>query len=135
MPGTAEILIDVIDQDVAGDAAWQFINGKWVYASARLGTDFAEAGGDPSDADARSRSAFVVTAGGGKKMIHDFDADTDQIDLSTFGLDHSDLSGVMQDQGWATIIDLSQLAGGVAGDMLILKSVSADDLVEANFSL
>ena len=68
-------------------------------------------------------------------MIHDFDADTDQIDLSTFGLDHSDLSGVMQDQGWATIIDLSQLDGGVAGDMLILKSVSADDLDAANFSL
>lgn len=128
MPGTAEILIDGFDQDVAGDAAWQFINGKWIYTSVGLVTDSAEA-------DSRSRSAFVVTAGGGKKMIHDFDADTDQIDLSTFGLDHSDLSGVMQDQGWATIIDLSQLDVGVAGDMLILKSVSADDLDAANFSL
>ncbi|MEM6311115.1 MAG: calcium-binding protein [Pseudomonadota bacterium] len=82
-----------------------------------------------------SSDTFIVASGSGKDMIHDFEADKDQIDLSSYGLDYTDLSDVMQDQGWATVIDLSQLDGGSLGDKLILKSVNANELDESNFIL
>ena len=78
---------------------------------------------------------FVITAGGGKDMIHDFEADHDQIDLSAYGLEFSDLQNLMADKGWATEIDLSGLDGGSAGDKLLIKSVDPDDLDESNFLL
>lgn len=68
-------------------------------------------------------------------MIHDFETAHDQIDLSAYGIDFATLKGAIHDRGWATEIDLSALAGGAAGDKLILKSVDADDLDEGNFIL
>ena len=78
---------------------------------------------------------FVLSAGGGKDMIHDFETDKDVLDLSSYGLEFSDLSNLMSDNGWATEIDLSGLDGGQAGDKLILKSIDPDDLDESNFIL
>lgn len=78
---------------------------------------------------------FVVSAGGGKDMIHDFETDHDQIDLSSYGLEFSDLQNLMSDKGWATEIDLSGLEGASDGDKLIIKSVDPDDLNESNFIL
>ena len=78
---------------------------------------------------------FLVAKGGGKDMIHDFETDHDVLDLSAYGLEFSDLQGLMQDQGWATTIDLSGVEGGSPGDKLILKSVDSDDLDESNFLL
>lgn len=78
---------------------------------------------------------FVVSSGSGKDMIHDFEADKDVLDLSSYGVEFSDLQGAMVDKGWATEIDLSGLAGGQAGDKLIIKSVDPDDLDESNFLL
>ncbi|UZD91363.1 DUF6923 family protein [Cognatishimia activa] len=78
---------------------------------------------------------FIVAGGNGSDMIHDFEVDHDQIDLSAYGVEFSDLQGVMKDKGWATEIDLSALSGGVTGDKLILKSVDVDDLDESNFIL
>jgi hypothetical protein len=76
---------------------------------------------------------FVVSAGGGKDMIHDFEAGTDQIDLSSYGPTYTDLQGLMTDKGWATEIDLSGLEGARSGDKLIIKSVDPDDLDEESF--
>ncbi len=82
-----------------------------------------------------SSDTFVVAQGGGKDMVHDFESDADIVDLSAYGLEYSDLESLMDDQGWATVIDLSGLDGGQEGDKLILKSVSTDDLDESNFIL
>ncbi|MEO1732846.1 MAG: calcium-binding protein [Pseudomonadota bacterium] len=78
---------------------------------------------------------FAVAQGGGKDMIHDFETDHDVIDLSAYGLEFADVTAVMDDQGWATVIDLSGFEGASANDKVILKSVSADDLDEDNFLL
>jgi len=82
-----------------------------------------------------SSDTFVTAAGGGKDMIHDFETDKDVIDLSSYGIEFSDLQTHIQDQGWATVIDLSALTGGEVNDRLVLKSVSPDDLDETNFLL
>lgn len=82
-----------------------------------------------------SADTFVVSAGSGKDMIHDFEADHDVVDLSSYGLEFSDLANLMSDKGWATEIDLSGLGGGQAGDKLILKSIDPDELDESNFIL
>jgi Ca2+-binding RTX toxin-like protein len=78
---------------------------------------------------------FVVSAGSGKDMIHDFEADNDVIDLSSYGLQYSDIAALITDKGWATEIDLSGLTGGGSEDKLILKSIGANDLDESNFVL
>ena len=82
-----------------------------------------------------SEDTFVVGAGGGKDMIHDFEAGTDKLDLSSYGLEFADIQNAMSDQGWATVIDLSQLTGGQTGDKLILKNVDAEELDESSFIL
>ncbi|TCL08812.1 hemolysin type calcium-binding protein [Shimia isoporae] len=82
-----------------------------------------------------STDTFVTAAGGGSDMIHDFESEKDVIDLTAYGLEFADLENHIQDQGWATIIDLSALTGGEVNDKLILKSVSPDDLDESNFLL
>ncbi|MGB0799135.1 MAG: calcium-binding protein, partial [Planktomarina sp.] len=78
---------------------------------------------------------FVVSAGGGKDLIHDFEVGTDILDLSSYGIEFNDLAAAMTDKGWATEIDLSALTGGEVGDKVILKSVETDDLDESNFLL
>ena len=78
---------------------------------------------------------FIAQAGGGRDMVHDFEVDRDVVDLSSYGIDYADLQAHIQDQGWATVIDLSALTGGQSNDRLILKSVDPDDLSESNFLL
>lgn len=78
---------------------------------------------------------FVVSSGGGKDIIHDFEASKDQVDLSSYGLDYSDVQNAMRDHGWAVEIDLAMLKGGQSGDRLFIKSVDSDDLNETNFLL
>ncbi|WP_147125305.1 calcium-binding protein [Shimia ponticola] len=82
-----------------------------------------------------SADTFVVSGGSGQDIIHDFETDHDQIDLSAYGIDYDDLKTVMSDKGWATEINLAALGGGDAGDRLFLKSVEAEDLDESNFIL
>jgi len=83
----------------------------------------------------QSADTFVVAAGGGKDMIHDFETDHDMIDLSAYGLEFADVQHLMSDKGWATEIDLSGLDGGQPGDKIIIKSVDPDELDETNFLL
>lgn len=82
-----------------------------------------------------SGDTFVLSSGSGRDMIHDFEVEHDQIDLSAYGVEYSDLEAAMTDKGWATEIDLSALSGGESGDKLLLKSVDTDDLDESNFIL
>ena len=80
-----------------------------------------------------SADTFVMNAGGGRDMIHDFEVAQDQIDLSSYGLEFSDIQALMTNKGWATEIDLSVLTGGQDGDKLLIKSIDPDDLDESNF--
>ncbi|KAB7615956.1 calcium-binding protein [Amylibacter sp. SFDW26] len=82
-----------------------------------------------------SSDTFIVSAGSGKDMIHDFETQNDQIDLSSYGLEFSDLQNLINDKGWATEIDLSGLDGAGSNDKVIIKSVDPDDLDETNFIL
>ncbi len=112
------------DKLVGGTGADTIVGGS--------GDDNMWGGNWSSDGEA---DMFVVSAGGGKDMIHDFEVEKDVIDLSAYGLEYSDLAAHLQDQGWATVIDLSALTGGESGDRLILKSVGPDELDESNFLL
>lgn len=97
-----------------------------------VGNDHLWGGNWWHDGDA---DTFVTQTGGGRDMIHDFEVDHDVIDLSSYGIQYADLVTHIQDQGWATVIDLSALTGGEGGDRLILKSVDPNDLDESNFLL
>lgn len=82
-----------------------------------------------------AQDVFIVSAGSGRDMIHDFEHEHDQIDLSAYGLDYEDIQNAITDKGWAVEIELSSFDGAEAGDKLVIKSVSADDLDEGNFIL
>ncbi|WP_050529783.1 calcium-binding protein [Pseudaestuariivita atlantica] len=81
----------------------------------------------------KSSDTFVHSQGGGRDMIHDFEAEKDQIDLSAYGLTYEEIQDRMIDHGWAIEIDLEGLDQSEAGDSLLIKSVTLDDLDEANF--
>ncbi|WP_168193167.1 calcium-binding protein [Rhodophyticola sp. CCM32] len=83
-------------------------------------------GGEWSKDD--SADTFVFGFGTGKDYVHDFEADHDVIDLSSFKTNLEDVAAVTTDLGWATVIDLQQLDGGLDGDRLVLKSVEASSL-------
>lgn len=100
--------------------------------SGGAGDDHLWGGNWWQDGDA---DTFIASSGGGRDMIHDFETDKDVIDLSSYGIEFSDLQAHIQDQGWATVIDLSALTGGESSDRLILKSVDPNDLDESNFLL
>ncbi|MCP4825734.1 MAG: calcium-binding protein [Shimia sp.] len=112
------------DKLVGGDGADTLSGGT--------GNDHLWGGNWWKDGDA---DTFITQAGGGKDMIHDFEVDHDVIDLSSYGIEYADLLSHMQNQGWATVIDLSALTGGETGDRLILKAVDPSDLDESNFLL
>ncbi len=71
---------------------------------------------------------FVFNTGSGKDYIHDFEAETDLIDLSLLATTFDAVKSATTDLGWATVIDLGQLDSGEAGDKIVLKSVAEEDL-------
>lgn len=75
-----------------------------------------------------SQDTFVFNAGTGKDYIFDFEADIDLIDLSAFGTDFNAVTSVTIDLGWATVIDLQRLDGGLDGDRVVLTNVNSTDL-------
>ncbi|MBO9409557.1 calcium-binding protein [Shimia sp. R9_1] len=113
------------DDKLVGGAGADTISGG-------SGNDHLWGGNWWKDGDA---DTFVASAGDGRDMIHDFEVDHDVIDLSSYDISYDDLRAHIQDQGWATVIDLSALTGGESNDRLILKSVDPDDLDETNFLL
>ena len=76
---------------------------------------------------------FVFRAGMGRDFVHDFEAVVDVLDFTSYDTDLETVMTASQDQGWATIIDMSQLDGGAIGDRLILKAVDIDTLGMDNF--
>lgn len=78
---------------------------------------------------------FVFEAGTGRDFVFDFEVNNDLLDLSAFGADFDEVSDAARDEGWATIIDLSQLDGGAADDQIILLSVDQSTLDASNFIL
>ncbi|MGB1235382.1 MAG: calcium-binding protein [Planktomarina sp.] len=76
---------------------------------------------------------FVYSQGDGNDMIHDFESDLDRIDLSSYGMTFEELQARVVDLGWATEIDLSDLASNGEVDRIILRSVDANELIEDNF--
>lgn len=124
---------DGSDQISGGDGADKLIGGAGADTIAGgTGDDHMWGGNWKGD---NAADTFVVGAGGGKDMIHDFEAGIDTIDLSSYGLSYQDVQNLMSDKGWATEIDLSGLDGGQPGDKLIIKSVDPDELDESSFIL
>ncbi|WP_298860731.1 calcium-binding protein [uncultured Sulfitobacter sp.] len=76
---------------------------------------------------------FVFEAGDGQDFVFDFEAGTDILDLSAFGTDLAEVTDAARDEGWATIIDLSQLAAGQAGDQITLLSAELAALESESF--
>ncbi len=76
---------------------------------------------------------FVYSHGGGRDLIHDFETEHDQIDLSAYDLSYEDIQDRMIDHGWALEINLEGIEKSGAGDKIWLKSVKADDLDDDNF--
>ncbi len=98
--------------------------------SGGAGDDHLWGGNWSADGDA---DTFVFQSGSGKDMVHDFEVDHDQIDLSSYGLTYDDITARVCDKGWATEIELSSIDGGASGDKLLLVNVKAEDLSEDNF--
>ncbi|GGA19230.1 calcium-binding protein [Neptunicoccus cionae] len=96
------------------------------------GNDNLWGGGYTGDSD---RDVFVFSAGSGRDYIHDFDVSIDQIDLSTFWIDWSEVREHLIDEGWATVIDLYAFAGGSSGERIILPDVARASLNAENFVL
>lgn len=96
---------DVIEGGAGNDNIW---GGDWT-------------GDDEAD-------TFVFASGCGKDMVFDFETECDLLDFSALETDYASVMAASTDQGWATIIDISALDMGAAGDKLILKSVDMDQL-------
>ncbi|MEO0487674.1 MAG: DUF4114 domain-containing protein [Pseudomonadota bacterium] len=76
---------------------------------------------------------FAYSKGGGRDIIHDFESEHDQIDLTAYDLSYEDIQDRMIDHGWALEINLEGIDKSGAGDKILLKSVKADDLDSDNF--
>jgi len=66
---------------------------------------------------------FVYSHGGGRDLIHDFEGEHDQIDLSAYGLNYDDIQDRIIDRGWATEINLQGIDKSGAHDKILLKSI------------
>jgi len=80
-----------------------------------------------------SADTFVFEQSSGRDFVHDFEVQHDVIDLSAFDTDWGSLLQSTQDQGWATIIDLSAFDTGQQGDEIVLLAVDLADLETSNF--
>ncbi|WP_147124800.1 family 16 glycosylhydrolase [Shimia ponticola] len=75
---------------------------------------------------------FVFEAGCDNDYVHDFEAGNDLIDLSALTATWADVSNALQDQGWATYLNLGHL-GAMWSDMLFLVGVEANTLTQDDF--
>jgi Ca2+-binding RTX toxin-like protein len=81
----------------------------------------------------QSADTFVFTNGTDKDYIHDFEVDTDLIDLSDYDTNFADVQASMVDLGWATVLELRELDGAASGDRVVIKNVDASDLTADSF--
>ncbi|MGB0797842.1 MAG: M10 family metallopeptidase C-terminal domain-containing protein [Planktomarina sp.] len=78
---------------------------------------------------------FVYSDTSNDDNIRDFETGLDKVDLSTYGLSFADVQTRFVDLGWATEIDLSDLAAEGVADRILLRSVNSTELQEDNFIL
>ena len=79
-------------------------------------------GGTDSTAD-----VFVFGTGSGTDYVHDFEVGTDRIDLGDLSWQLDTVLSQLDDQGWATRIDLAA-GGGASDDAVYLVGLSADQV-------
>jgi len=65
-------------------------------------------------------------------FAHDFDASEDILDVSALGTNWATMSNALNDQGWATQLNLGHF-GGSWGDQMFLIGVDASELTADNF--
>lgn len=82
-----------------------------------------------------SADTFVFNAGTGKDYVHDFEDGIDLIDLSSYDVTFDEVLAVTSTVNGSTVIDLSALDGGLAGDKIVLKSVDAGEMGITDFLL
>jgi len=70
---------------------------------------------------------FVFAAGCGTDYVHDFEPGVDRIDLSALNPDALTAGDALRDEGWATRLDLSALAG-MPGDAVYLVGISREQI-------
>lgn len=75
---------------------------------------------------------FVMKTGMNTDFAHDFNVVDDVLDVSTLGINWTDVSNALNDQGWATQLNLGHF-GGSWGDQIFLIGVDAMDLTVDNF--
>ena len=75
---------------------------------------------------------FVLDYGMNTDFAHDFNASEDILDVSALNTDWATLSNALNDQGWATQLNLGHF-GGSWGDQMFLIGVDATELTEDNF--
>ena len=115
---------------VGGDGNDKLVGGKGKDTLiAGTGTDHLWGGSYAADG---ASDVFVFGDGDGKNYVHDFEIGLDQIDLSDLATDWNAVSSAMQDQSWATYIDMAQI-GGITGDKLYLVGVETAQLTAADF--
>lgn len=93
------------------------------------GTDHLWGGSYAADG---ATDVFVFETGCGKDYVHDFEIGTDLIDLGDLSGGLDPMLSHLDDQGWATRIDLA-IGGGDVNDMIYLVGVSADQITADSF--
>lgn len=121
------------DDMLSGDAGTdKLVGGAGAdIISGGLGNDHLWGGDFAADGGA---DVFVFGPGDGRDHIHDFEVGTDRIDLTGYGIDFAQLSGVMRAHNGNTVLKLHSQDGGQPGDRVILvgvdvASLSADDFL------
>ncbi|MGR3468858.1 MAG: family 16 glycosylhydrolase [Shimia sp.] len=112
------------DDELVGGTGQDVVTG-------RRGDDDMWGGSYGADGE---RDMFVFRDHSGSDRIHDFEVGVDVLKLKSLNTDWGAVQGAMDDQGWATVIDLAAL-GGATGDQVALVGVAASDLGAGDFLL
>ena len=115
-----------------GDSAFDFApNDVSQYEVASPPT--GENAGPPPTPSFGDHDVFVYTTSQRPVDAGSFDPNQGPIDLTELGLSFEQLSDRLQDNGWATEIDLSGIEHGTLPDKIILPDVKPADLVADDF--
>ena len=119
------------DDELIGGAGNDHIVGGGGSDRLEGGTGTDHLWGGTFNAD-NSADTFVLGSDPDKVFVHDFDPADDVIDISGLGIGWAGVAPLLQDQGWATVINFGSVTGDW-GDILFLIGVDATTLSVANF--
>ena len=118
------------DTLIGGEGDDQLVGGKGQdVLQGGAGTDHLWGGKWAADG---KTDKSVFGSGDGKDYVHDFEVGIDLIDLSSFVSSWATVASNLQDQGWATYLNLGHL-GAAWSDMIFLVGVQASTLSEDDF--